>query len=629
VALAIGACALVAAPIALAAEPDANFRWTSPSMQAGASSPTTHETVTFTSTSETEDATIRAQDTDWDLDGDGSTECNKPGVPPDAEGFTATKTFTTPGSYTIRLCVRDTDGETDVRSRTVTVRNRLPTASFNVTPQEPNSAGEPNAGGTVTFTSTSTDLDGSITKTEWDLDDDDSFSDDPQGTTVSRKFDNPGTFTVNMRVTDDRGGQATTSRTVVVNRFPTATFTVSPTQPNEGDTVSFDGRGSSDTDGSIAKTEWDLDNDQNFTEPGEPQGAQVSRAFPNPGAFTVRMRVTDNKGATAVTTRSFVVNAKPSAVFNIFPPDPNAGDTVEFDARPSTDPDGSIASVGWDLNNNGVFGDASGERISRRFDDPGTYTVGVQVTDNRGATSSTTRTFVVNGPPTASFTVDSATPFVGDPVTFTSTSTDGEAGDLTHEWDFNGDGVPDASGATVTHTFATEGSRTVGLRVTDRGGLSNEAFESVTVAARPFDPGDPGTPGDPGSVLGPAAPGYLTPFPIVRIRGRTTSTGARISLLTVDAPAGSTAELRCRGRSCARRRELRGTGPTASTSALIRFRSIRNRRLRAGTVLEVRVTKAGLIGKYTRFRIRRAKPPTRVDRCLMPGSLAPVACPPA
>ena len=42
--------------------------------------------------------------------------------------------------------------------------------------------------------------------------------------------------------------------------------------------------------------------------------------------------------------------------------------------------------------------------------------------------------------------------------------------------------------------------------------------------------------------------------------------------------------------------------------------------------LEVFVTKPGMIGKYTRFKIRKAKAPTRTDRCLMPGSNKPVRC---
>jgi hypothetical protein len=37
------------------------------------------------------------------------------------------------------------------------------------------------------------------------------------------------------------------------------------------------------------------------------------------------------------------------------------------------------------------------------------------------------------------------------------------------------------------------------------------------------------------------------------------------------------------------------------------------RRIRAGTVLRIFVTKPGFVGKYTRFTVRRATAPARVD----------------
>jgi hypothetical protein len=42
--------------------------------------------------------------------------------------------------------------------------------------------------------------------------------------------------------------------------------------------------------------------------------------------------------------------------------------------------------------------------------------------------------------------------------------------------------------------------------------------------------------------------------------------------------------------------------------------------------IEVYVTKPGMIGKFTRFTIRKGKAPSRIDRCLMPGSTKPVRC---
>jgi hypothetical protein len=56
-------------------------------------------------------------------------------------------------------------------------------------------------------------------------------------------------------------------------------------------------------------------------------------------------------------------------------------------------------------------------------------------------------------------------------------------------------------------------------------------------------------------------------------------------------------------------------------------RRFARRLLRPGAYIQIYVTKRGAIGKYTRVRIRRGRPPSRVDRCLLPGSTRPARCP--
>ena len=120
-------------------------------------------------------------------------------------------------------------------------------------------------------------------------------------------------------------------------------------------------------------------------------------------------------------------------------------------------------------------------------------------------------------------------------------------------------------------------------------------------------------------VAGEAQPPLLRPFPIVRIRGWLTRTGARVTLLTVRAPRGARIATRCRGRSC----PVRHVARTASTTRLRAF----HRRLRAGTRLDITVTKAGYIGKWTTIVIRKGRPPRRADRCVYPGARHPAPCP--
>jgi hypothetical protein len=44
-------------------------------------------------------------------------------------------------------------------------------------------------------------------------------------------------------------------------------------------------------------------------------------------------------------------------------------------------------------------------------------------------------------------------------------------------------------------------------------------------------------------------------------------------------------------------------------------------------MIRVFVVRQGAIGKYTRLRIRKGKPPARVDRCVTSVNQKPFACP--
>lgn len=135
-------------------------------------------------------------------------------------------------------------------------------------------------------------------------------------------------------------------------------------------------------------------------------------------------------------------------------------------------------------------------------------------------------------------------------------------------------------------------------------------------------PGSTAAPGEDPAVP-PARQGarFIRPFPVVRIAGRFTRGRTWLTLVTIRAPRRARIEIRCRGRN-------RGCPYTRSafTSRLMRVRRLQ-RAFRPGATLEVRITQRGRIGKYTRVRIRAGRPPARVDRCLMPGSRRPVACP--
>ena len=213
--------------------------------------------------------------------------------------------------------------------------------------------------------------------------------------------------------------------------------------------------------------------------------------------------------------------------------------------------------------------------------------------------------------PDASFGFSPEDPPAGHQVRFESSSCDPDGRLVRHAWDFDGDGAfDDAEGPVVLKTFPRRGPHDIRLEVTAAGGATDLARRTVIVDTEYAMPR-------------PVEDRLMSPYPVVRIAGRLTTRGARISLLSVSrAPLCAAVKVSCRGRSCPARSVTRFMG----RRGLLRFKRFQ-RRLRAGSVLTVRVSKGNSIGKYTQFRIRSGKEPRRRDRCLMPGETRGSACP--
>ncbi len=286
--------------------------------------------------------------------------------------------------------------------------------------------------------------------------------------------------------------------------------------------------------------------------------------------------------------------------------------------------EGPSQQEAWDLDGDGLFDDHYGPTASRTYPARGTVTIGLQVTDTSGGTTKVSTGYMplqINGPAT-DFHVFPATPTTGQQVTFAYSPVDPVDPSTGIHWDLNGDGVfDDSAGATAIETFAVPGTYPVSLRVTDQTtGAVSTGMQPITVG--PASPPARSTGGKPQLRL-------MSPFPIVRITGKVTGKGAVIKRLTIRAPFGSTVVITCRGHGCPFRRSSRTLALAGSKmpSRTVRVKKLERRLLRAGASLKVLVSRAGEIGKYTRFKIRKGKTPLRTDLCLLPGSNAPKECP--
>jgi PKD repeat protein len=126
-------------------------------------------------------------------------------------------------------------------------------------------------------------------------------------------------------------------------------------------------------------------------------------------------------------------NQPPTAVATASPTNGNAPLTVGFDGTGSSDPEGRPLSYSWDLNADGTFGDATGSTASYTYTTAGVYHPSLRVTDDQGASDSTSITITVgNTAPVAVIDspASSLTWKVGDPIAFSGHATDVQDGTL-------------------------------------------------------------------------------------------------------------------------------------------------------------------------------------------------------
>jgi hypothetical protein len=112
---------------------------------------------------------------------------------------------------------------------------------------------------------------------------------------------------------------------------------------------------------------------------------------------------------------------------------------------------------------------------------------------------------------------------------------------------------------------------------------------------------------------------------MVRISASGSGAGIRLKLLSVRAPAGAEIAVSCSGKGCPVKSQSRVAATGKASGAPLEFRRF-ERFLRPGTVLEIRISKAGEIGKYTRFAVRRGRLPVRSDACIGSATGKPIAC---
>ena len=297
----------------------------------------------------------------WDFgDGNNSTEAN------------ATHAYTNLGNFTVTLTVTDNHNASTTSSTWIYVIANPPVAD----------AGGPymsTAVDPVNFDSSgSHDPDGTIVEYVWD------FGDGGNSTEANptHVYTLQGNYTVTLTVVDNDDATVTAYTWCNVSPRPPLANANGPYSGITGEPIAFSAAGSEDLDGEIVEYRWSFDDGTGSFFEENP-----SHTFTEPATYTVSLTVTDSDGLTHTVTAECVVELPPNVM-----PTSNANgpyeayvkEAVSFSSVGSDDEDGEIVSYEWDFGDGGT---SSESNPTHEFEDAGTYTVTLTVTDDREGTA--------------------------------------------------------------------------------------------------------------------------------------------------------------------------------------------------------------------------------------------------
>ncbi len=251
--------------------------------------------------------------------------------------------------------------------------------------------------------------------------------------------------------------------------------------------MGFDGTASDDPDGTIVTYAWSVDDGG----PTNLSGVTPTYDCSSSGTFTVTLTVTDDADATDQAATSVECSAPANTPPTANPGGPYSGTvggpSVDFDGTASDDPDGTIVTYAWSVDDGGPT-NLSGVTPTYDCSSSGTFTVTLTVTDDADATDQAATSVECSAPANTPPTANPGGPYsgtVGGPsVDFDGTASDDPDGTIvTYAWSVDDDGPTNLSGVTPTYDCPSPGTFAVTLTVTDDADATDQAATSVECAA--------------------------------------------------------------------------------------------------------------------------------------------------
>ncbi|MHB0857143.1 MAG: DUF7507 domain-containing protein [Anaerolineae bacterium] len=284
----------------------------------------------------------------------------------------------------------------------------------------------------------------------------------------------PGAYTVTLTVTDVATRTSSFTGTVAVNPPPVASFTAAPTAGCAPLTAQFTNTSVPGTPGGGAIVGWQW----SFGDGGSSTSQNPIHTFASAGTYTVTLQTTDANGCVDSFDMRYTVN--PAVSVSIESTPSVCAGTAVLTAT-ATGGNGSY-TYAWDLDGDGQYDDATGATVQVDHTLPGGLAK-VQATDSSGCTATRSITVSLSAPVSVVLLQSTADTCAGS-VCFTAQASGGSSA-YTYDWDLDNDGAYDdatSAAGSLCPIFATNGSHTVGVRVTDSNGCTASDSSVVTVS---------------------------------------------------------------------------------------------------------------------------------------------------
>jgi PKD repeat protein len=324
-------------------------------------------------------------------------------------GSNAIHTYSVAGTYTITGTVTDNLGATASKSAAIVISSSANLPPVAVISATPNSAYAP---ATITVSAAgSSDPDGTIASSIISFGDGTSAS----GLTASHKFSAAGVYTLTATVTDNLGASSTASTSINI-KAPEVIVSSPASGALLNSQVHVVASGFSGY--TVTAMQIYVDGAIVYSVNSANLDGTISIGS---GPHTLTIKGWDVSGRNFYKQLAVTINKPPVAALTLSSGSILVGGSITASAANSTDPDGTIASTVISFGDGSLVSAIS---ASHQYKTAGTYTVKATVTDNMGASSSTSSTVVVK-PPFVTITSPTFTSTTSTSVRATGTSSSG------------------------------------------------------------------------------------------------------------------------------------------------------------------------------------------------------------